>query len=117
MDIKLRARLTAYSKVDSITAGATLPDPDLAYTGHVLGIGSNGDFNLFPAVESTAIEGLFADETPPTTVITKDEIDKLFTQEPKVETVTKDRIDSMFDTEDPVNGLVVSFEAIDSLFD
>ena len=78
MDIKLRARLTAYSKVDSIE-----------------GIVSN-----LPTIDKEHIDSLF--DGPSDRVVTKEEIDTLFdgesdvSSESKIGTVSYSAIDSLF---------------------
>lgn len=116
MDIKLRARLSAYSKVESIQSGVTKPDPELAHSGKVLGISNSGDYTLFGSVDKQRINSLFADSTPNITTITKDEIDKLFPGERQAVSAGKDRIDTLFTKQNPSAGVIVSHEAIDSLF-
>lgn len=111
MDIKLRARLSAYSKVDAVRA--TIDDiPTI----------SNSDIDgLFPgrvesAVSKGKIDTLFAEDKKPMAV-DKAAIDTLFDgQETKTTAVDKATIDTLFDGEESTVGRV-SYAAIDSLFD
>lgn len=116
MDIKLRARLSAYSKVESITSAsnssASIPDPDILSAGHVLGVNNSGKYTLFPSIESSDIDTLFEDTSTDET-ITKEEIDTLFPDE-KPKSVTKCEIDSLFD--DDVKVEVADKDDIDTLF-
>lgn len=117
MDIKLRAKLTAYSKVESIEKSTNAPDPDIAYSGNLLGVTSSGKYGMVPAVEQQDINSLFVDTNPKKVTITKDEIDKLFDLHKRPETVKKDEIDDLFEqANDPLNGVIISHAAIDSLF-
>lgn len=116
MDIKLRARLSAYSKVESIQAGVTKPDPELAHAGKILGVGTSGNYTLFDSVDKQKINSLFADSTPAASTIKKDEIDTLFPGEKKAVSAGTDRIDTLFTKQSPNAGVIVSYEAIDSLF-
>lgn len=77
MDIKLRARLTAYSKVDSI----------------------EGTVSNLPTIDKEHIDSLF--DGPKDRVVTKEEIDTLFdapenTKDNKIGTVSYSAIDSLF---------------------
>lgn len=76
MEIKLRARLSAYTKIESIQNSANIPDPDIAMAGNVLGVNNKGKYTLFPHSESTDIDELFSN-VDLTTSITKEEIDSL----------------------------------------
>lgn len=92
MDIKIKARLSAYSKVNSF-----------------------GDVNI-DNVRNSDIDTLFKEE-PKEGTVTKDEIDTLFSNEPnKYGTVDKDTIDTLFTEEDEEEVESVSFDEIDSLF-
>ena len=116
MDIKLRARLSAYSKVESIQTGVTKPDPELAHAGKILGVNTSGNYTLFDSVDKQKINSLFADSTPAATTITKDEIDGLFPSEKQAVSAGTDRIDALFTRQNPPASVVVSHQAIDSLF-
>jgi len=60
MDIKLRARLSAYSKIESISSIANnMPDASATEVGHVVGVGDNGQYTLFPPVGQAEVESLF----------------------------------------------------------
>lgn len=91
MEIKLRARLAAYSKLDSIENNA-------------------------PKVPNTAIDTLFKDGRVDH-VVTKEDIDKiLFTNMEKDRVVEDAEIDNLF-TSTPDPDRKVSFKEIDSLFE
>ena len=114
MDIKLRARLSAYAKVDSIESlGTQLPSPDAMYSGAVLGVGDSGKYTLFPKIGTQDVDNLFQNMEEDRTV-TKTEIDELFTDEEEPVAVTKTDIDSLFKDEDEAEA--VSKESIDTLF-
>ena len=140
MDIKIRAKLSAYSRISSVEGLKTnIPDPTVSEAGHVLGIGDTGKYTLFPSITTEDIDRLFQNEESDETV-KKDEIDSLFSEEGSddVESVTKDDIDSLFNdtttsesvTKGEINNLfesdpgvsseetygTVSFAEIDSLF-
>lgn len=68
MDIKLRARLSAYSKIDPSTADVStcLPTPTPENAGDVVGVNTSGQYTLFPRVSKEQIDSLFA--TPDTTI-------------------------------------------------
>lgn len=68
MDIKLRARLSAYSKIDPTTTSADtpLPTPTPENIGDVVGVGASGQYTLFPRVSKEQIDSLFA--TPDATI-------------------------------------------------
>lgn len=93
MDIKLNARLSAYSKIDN----STFPDCDHEH------------------VTKEQIDELFKDTDQPTSV-TKNEIDELFTETDEPLSVTKDQIDNLFEEQDESNITSVSYSEIDSLF-
>ena len=130
MDIKLRARLTAYSKVDSIN-NVNLPNPEVLDAGNILGVGEHGDYTLFPSIDIGKVDTLFTPEES-STIVSKDTIDTLFTSKENPEAVDKAIIDTLFndgksdtkvdetdiDTlfETTENVRKVSYSAIDSLF-
>lgn len=92
MDIKLHARLSAYSKVDAI---------------------SNGECS-HEYVTEEQIDDLFEDMQEPISV-TKSEIDTLFEEVDEPKSVSKKEIDKLFTApEQPVKS--VSYSEIDSLF-
>lgn len=137
MDIKLRARLSAYSKIESIQGlnDNTLPHPDAAAEGHVLGVGKDGEYTLFrrvtpedmnekwghpqnPEVTSKEWIGtLFERPAESTDVINKEKIDELFEGSPEVVDVTnKESINTLFDNKtEEVD--VTNKEEIDTLFE
>ena len=97
MDIKLRARLSAYSKVSSLSS-VSLPNPLEGSVGDVVGVGDSGKYELFSKVTHEQIDSLFEGELDNPRVVTKDEIDTLFEEEPsKYLTVSRAQIDSLFD--------------------
>lgn len=118
MDIKLRARLSAYSKIESINSlNSNTPVPDATAAGNVLGVSNTGNYTLFPMVKSEDIDSLFTN-TDTETIVSKEDIDSLFEKDnSEFESVTKDEIDSLFKESEntPVIG-TVSHEDIDSLF-
>lgn len=91
MELKLRAKLTAYSKLDITSASSGLPDASELDAGSVVGVGEAGEYELFPTVTYGEIDSLFDPQSQPTSV-TKDEIDSLFDDQ----SVTKQDIDSLF---------------------
>lgn len=95
MDIKLNARLAAYSKVDSF-GSSILPDPDSSNEGDILGVNSDGDYMLMDCVTKEAIDTLFSGEITEPVSVKKDTIDTLFELE-DAEVVSKKAIDSLFD--------------------
>jgi hypothetical protein len=132
MDIKLRARLSAYSKISSVEGlNTTLPQPSAEISGAVVGVGDDGQYTLFPtikkenvdemfvgldspvSVKKDEIDELFKEEDVPTSV-TKGEIDKLFEPEEEDDTVSKSDIDELFDEKSSIG--TVSFSEIDLLF-
>ena len=92
MNIKLNARLSAYSKVDSIQSGECSVD----------------------TITNEQIDELFEDLDNPQSV-KKDEIDTLFKTQEEPESVSKDEIDNLFVDEDHTV-TSVSYNEIDSLF-
>lgn len=115
MDIKLRARLSAYSKIESISGlNSNTPVPDATSAGSVLGVNNSGMYTLFPTVKQEDIDGLFTDVIPDE-VVSKEDIDTLFEETVTDEPVSKEQIDTLFEEEEPVVS-TVSFADIDSLF-
>ena len=107
MDIKLKARLSAYSKVDSLSC-----DHEYVTEGQIDELFQNMDEPS--SVTKTEIDNLFTEIDEPESV-SKTEIDKLFKNVDEPESVTKDQIDDLFVTqEQPVKS--VSYKEIDSLF-
>ena len=107
MDIKLNARLSAYSKVDSLRPIQTVTQPQID--------------SLFvevtdpSAVTKSEIDTLFTNMSEPQSV-TKSEIDTLFLTYKEPESVTKSEIDTMFNSSETDVIKTVSFKEIDSLF-
>lgn len=109
MDIKLRARLSAYSKVDSINK-----ECEHEYVSEEQIDELFKDMTKPESVTKDEIDGLFTDIKEPESV-SKDEIDTLFEKTTEPESVTKEEIDDLFeDKEDSITS--VSFKEIDSLF-
>ena len=74
MDIKLRARLSAYSKVDSITSlQSYVPVPEATNAGNILGVGNAGEYTLIGTASPSDIDNIFTPVVDNT--VTKDEID------------------------------------------
>ncbi len=110
MDIKLRARLSAYSKIESVPQSGSeggLPDTNLIPPGTVVGVGENGTFIPVPSITKEDVDTLFTDvDDEENNVVTKEEIDSLFdpkedesvenntTNDPRA--VTREEIDSLF---------------------
>ena len=88
MNIKLKARLSAYSKVDAIYASV-------------------------PRISREDIDKLF-DGTSST--VTKDDIDTLFETDFNESVISRDQIDTLFENSSAEKITRVSFDAIDSLF-
>ena len=97
MDIKLRARLSAYSKIESISGlNSITPVPDATAAGSVLGVNNTGNYTLFPTVSTAEIDNLFGD-VGTDDIVTKEEIDTLFKEEePEITTVSFADIDALF---------------------
>ena len=91
MDIKLRARLSAYSKAEAVRA--TVDD--------------------IPTISRSDIDGLFPGRTE--LAVSKGKIDTLFEEDKKPIAVDKATIDTLFNANDTSVGRV-SYAAIDSLF-
>lgn len=114
MDIKLRARLSAYSKISSIEGvNQTLPLVGADDVGAVLGVGNDGNYTLLKSVSNDSVDEMFTYSTYPTPV-EKPDIDKLFEEKDKPSSVTKDEIDTLFGDKDTTSA--VGKEDIDSLF-
>ena len=102
MDIKLRARLSAYAKVSSIESPSNnLPSTEYAQEGDIVGVNGNGEFTMVSSVEQNEIDTLF-DSTQEPESVKKDDIDTLFEKEETDDesTVTHSQIDSLFDTDE-----------------
>lgn len=111
MDIKLRARLSAYSKVSAISGEGDCE--------HIIITDKDID-NLFEnidepqSVKKNEIDSLFVTQEEPESV-TKNEIDSLFEEVAEPESVSKDDIDDLFVPEEETI-TSVSYKEIDSLF-
>ncbi len=91
MNIKLRARLTAYSKIETATdTQPSIPDATPESSGGILGVNSSGDYTIYPSV-------------------TKDDIDSLFNY-------SHTDVDMLFPTDSESDGSTISRKEIDSLF-
>lgn len=119
MDIKLTAKLSAYSRVSvnsSSDSQNDLPDCTILDSDAVLGVSSSGSYTLFPKISKEDVDTLFEDITL-NGVVTKDEIDTLFDETGDSEkTVTKEDIDTLFEADSNVQTRSVTHEEIDSLF-
>ena len=60
MNIKLRARLQAYGKLD--ISKNVLPEPSVADAGKFVGVGHDGEYVLFANATDSTIDRLFGDE-------------------------------------------------------
>lgn len=120
MDIKLRARLSAYSKVDSMSElHSFVPGPEVDSVGNILGIGSSGQYTFMAQTSHADIDTLF--ESQGSNRVSKDKIDSLFDIPPSREdkVIDKDTIDTLFKDKPevkPENTSRVSYAQIDSLF-
>ncbi len=114
MDIKIRARLSAYSKISSVDGINTqLPLVGEGDVGAVLGVGETGTYTLFPTVSKDKVDEMFIDTQGPSSV-EKEEIDTLFEEEKETTSVTKEEIDSLFEDADKPES--VDKDDIDTLF-
>lgn len=103
MEIKLRAKLSAYSKVNSISSSCNVPLPDVVDSGSVLGVNDAGQYTFFKNTKQEDVDELFTNADL-TTSVTKEEIDSLFenvVEDPTVpqesdQLVTKEDIDKLF---------------------
>ena len=119
MDIKLRARLSAYSKIESVQGlSGNMPDPDATKAGNVLGVGTNGQYTLFGRVTEEDINSKFAAVGEPE-VADKREIDELFedTAAGTTESVSKDKIDELFAESTTETNEPATKDDIDDLFE
>ena len=115
MDIKLRARLSAYTKIESLSGlQSNVPSPDATAAGNVLGVNDIGKYTLFPSAGREEIDTLFTDIVGPE-VVTKDNINDLFVKETQPESVTKEDINTLFETKEEIEA--VDKNSIDSLFE
>ena len=95
MDIKLHARLAAYSKIESLDSNK-LPTPDSSNVGDIISVNINGNYTLIDSVTRDEIDTLFDGSITPAVSVNKDTIDTLFLDDQEVEIVTKAAIDSLF---------------------
>lgn len=103
MDIRLRARLSAYSKVDSISSSCNVPVPDVVDSGSVLGVNEEGQYTFFKNTKHEDVDELFTN-TNLTTSVTNEEIDSLFENvvdgltvpQESDQLVTKEDVDKLF---------------------
>lgn len=120
MNIKLRARLSAYSKIDSLASiNSYIPEPELSEAGHIVTVGAKGEYKLMGTTSQSDIDTLF--DVPKNNIVSKDDIDSLFPVDlNKDDVVNKDQIDDLFNpttpSEPPINSGRVTYDQIDSLF-
>ena len=95
MDIKLNARLAAYSKIESLDSNK-LPKPDSSNQGDILGVNGEGNYSLIDCVTNEAIDTLFNGQITEAVSVNKDTIDTLFIDDSDAEIVSKAAIDSLF---------------------
>lgn len=106
MNIKLNARLCAYSKTSSLP---NIPSPSEDNAGDVLGVGDSGSYEFFEKISQNKIDSLFNDPSFPEDcdydTITNEQIDNLFNGNPippqpdtdcNENTITHAQIDSLF---------------------
>lgn len=79
MDIRLRARLSAYSKVSDVSE-TLIPDPDETFAGHVLGVGQEGTYSFLPRVSEDDIDELFSSSSLADAITDDSRIDSLFNE-------------------------------------
>lgn len=114
MDIKLRARLSAYSKIESLEGlQNNIPVPDTEDYGAVLGVGDKGKYTLFPRIKNEDIDSKLGLSATVETV-SKDSIDNLFVETTEPIAVDKATIDTLFDK--PEEPQAVDKSTIDTLF-
>lgn len=75
MNIKLHARLSAYSKIDSLNS--PIPNPSNEDSGSVLGVDEFGKYTLFSATTPADIDTLF-DRRSKTSTPSRNIIDNMF---------------------------------------
>jgi hypothetical protein len=116
MEMKIRARLSAYSKVDSIS-GMGVPAADASNAGAILTVDENGQYRLMSSISNEQVDNLFTEEILPD-IVDKDTIDTLFKETVEDDRpIGKEEIDSLFGNGTNVEGVgTVSHSAIDSLF-
>lgn len=134
MDIKLRARLSAYSKIESLEGlQNNIPVPDNGDYGSIIGVGENGKYTLFSrittedidsqldttgapdVVSKEAIDSLFTLQNE-SIIVDKADIDTLFTKSDEPDAVEKEEIDTLFKKESNESIGTISYAEIDSLF-
>lgn len=114
MDIKLRARLSAYSKIESLEGlQNNIPVPDTGDYGSVLGVGDTGKYTLFPRISQEDMDSQLGTIGAPDTV-TKDSIDNLFVTQEEPTAIDKATIDTLFGKEEEPEA--VDKSTIDTLF-
>lgn len=116
MEMKIRARLSAYSKVDSMS-GLGVPAATEKDAGAVLAVDANGNYSLVSSVSNSQVDDLFNEDIFPT-IVDKDTIDSLFETVESDRPVSKDEIDDLFgEVNNSGNSIgTVTHSAIDSLF-
>ena len=76
MNIKLKAKLSAYSKVDSI--GSEFPRPLPSDYGKLLGVGRDGSYELFGTTTAADMDELFEDDNKKKKSVNELLIDSMF---------------------------------------
>lgn len=76
MNIKINARLSAYSRL--ATTETILPNITPDDTGKILGVIENGQIGLFDNTSSSSIDALFDSNNTSTSSDKKSDIDSLF---------------------------------------
>ena len=91
MNIKLRARLTAYSKIETTTdTEPSIPDDTPESSGGIQGVNSSGDYTIYPSVTRDDIDSLFN--------YSDTDVDTLFLDDSELDasTINRKEIDSLF---------------------
>jgi hypothetical protein len=117
MDIKIRARLSAYSRLESLEGlQNAIPSPSVEDAKSVLGVGDNGKYTFFRVMTPQDMESELSSRYPttPDGTVEKTEIDTLFEKREEPQAVGKDAIDTLFAKQEEPEA--VGKEAIDTLF-
>lgn len=78
MNIKLHAKLAAYSKISEIKNEMELPEPTFSDIGGFVGVGVDGKYTIFKNVSQSRIDELFTEEGIEVNTTNKALIDSLF---------------------------------------
>lgn len=78
MNIKLHAKLAAYSKISDIKTEMGLPEPTPSDIGGFVGVGVDGKYTIFKNVSRSRIDELFTEEGIDVNATNKALIDSLF---------------------------------------